>query len=93
MLHKILLLLDYHYSWHDVVGNIGVCFLIGTYAALTTGQLVAEGWVYPFLNLIAAMLLTISLCFNPNMSSLMIEFFWSIISLIGLYRYFQKKKL
>jgi len=85
-------LLSYQYSWPDVIGNIGVAFLIGTYAALTTGKIDANGWVYPLLNLIAALLLTVSLCFNPNLSSLVIEFFWSIISIIGLYRYLKSAK-
>ncbi|NBV28178.1 hypothetical protein EBR43_03580 [bacterium] len=85
-------LLSYQYSWPDVIGNIGVAFLIGTYAALTAGKIDADGWVYPLFNLIAAFLLTISLCFNPNLSSLVIEFFWSVISIIGLYRYIKKVK-
>ena len=90
---NIVLLLNYQYDWSDVIGNIGVIFLIGTYAALTMGKISAEGWLYPFLNLCAALFLTVSLCFNPNLSSLVIEFFWSIISLIGLYRYRQKQRI
>lgn len=79
------------YSFADFIGNIGVVFLIGTYAALTQGKIRSDGWVYPFLNLLASLLLTFSLIYNMNLSSLIIEFFWAGISLNGLYRYWNKK--
>lgn len=84
-------MVNYTYNFFDVIGNIGVLILIGSYFALTAKKISSQGLAYPLMNLIAAILLTTSLYDKPNLSSLIIEFFWFFISLFGLYQFFSSK--
>lgn len=83
--------MDYNYNIFDFIGNTGVFLLIASYFALTTDRISSKGLTYPLMNLLAAVFLTISLLDKPNLSSLIIEFFWSIISIYGIYQHFQSK--
>lgn len=83
--------MDYQYNIYDFIGNTGVFILIASYFALTTEKVCSKGLIYPTANLVAAIFLTISLLDKPNLSSLIIEFFWSLISLYGIFQYFKKK--
>lgn len=88
--------IDYHYNWHDLIGNIGVAMLILSYLGLQLGKLRVDGFWYSGINLLAAILLGINLYHRPNLSSIIIEWFWGLISLYGVvvssYRYFSEKK-
>ena len=77
----------------DIVGFIGVVILIVTYLMLTLDLLSAKGFWYSFLNLCVAILVGYSLIFRPNFASIAIEFFWGIISIIGLIRYYVRHYL
>jgi hypothetical protein len=44
-----------------------------------------KGFQYNFMNLSGAILLLISLTYNFNLASFVIEIFWIVASLIGLY--------
>lgn len=79
--------MQYTYNFFDFVGNLGVFLLISSYFALTSGRVTSSGLLYPLTNLLAAIFLTMSLIDKPNLSSLIIEFFWIIISLYGLFQY------
>ena len=50
------------------------------------------GLVYNMMNLTGAILLLISLCYNFNLASFVIEIFWIAASLIGLYKYIKAKR-
>ena len=50
-----------------------------------------KGLSYNLLNLVGAVLLFISLCFNFNLASFVIELFWIGASIIGLWKYFQRQ--
>ncbi|MBE0353255.1 hypothetical protein PLIP_b0824 [Pseudoalteromonas lipolytica LMEB 39] len=50
------------------------------------------GLVYNMMNLTGAVLLLISLCYNFNLASFVIEIFWIAASLIGLYKYLKTKR-
>ena len=75
------------YGWHDLVGNIGVVMVIGTYLALQTGRMSVHDRVYSSLNALGAVLILISLMVDFNLSSFIIEVVWLSISVYGLVRH------
>lgn len=75
-----------------MIGFSGVALLIVTYAMLQLDRIDPKGFWYSFNNLIVAILVTVSLVYTPNLASLVIEFFWFIISLYGLCAYFTRTK-
>ena len=77
----------------DFVGNIGVVILMVTYLMLQLSKLSSDGLAYSLLNAVGASLVVISLLSNFNLSALLVEVFWVLISLIGIYRYFRLKAL
>jgi len=86
-------LLDYTYTWSDLVGNAGVALLIGTFYANVRGSLTSQGFWYNFNNLLAAVLLSINLYYKPNISSVIIEIFWISISMYGLIKWYRNEKI
>jgi hypothetical protein len=85
------------YHWYDFVGNIGVFCILITYLLLQTGILQSNMIKFSLLNLIGAFLILVSLYFEFNLSAFLIEFFWLLISLVGLWKslrpYVSKRKL
>jgi hypothetical protein len=77
----------------DLIGNIGVVVLIVTYLMLQLNKLSSDGLSYSVLNAVGASLIVVSLLYNFNLSALLAELFWVLISLVGIYRYFRFKAL
>lgn len=69
----------------SLVGLAGTACIIGAYAYLTLAKA-----TNPFLlhgtNLLGAALLTVSLIYHTNWASLVLEFFWAGIAILGLAR-------
>ena len=74
------------YEWHDALGNIGVFLVLLSYLLVQLDRIDTQGFPYFLANGLGAALLCISLCINFNMSGLLIEYSWLLISLYGLYR-------
>ncbi|HKU77147.1 MAG TPA: hypothetical protein VJR02_24760 [Pyrinomonadaceae bacterium] len=81
------------YGLLDLVGNIGVVILIITFLMLQLNKLPSDGLAYSVLNAIGASLIVVSLLFDFNLSALLMEVFWVLISFVGIYRYFRLKAL
>jgi len=77
----------------DLVGNIGVVVLVITYLMLQLNRLSSDGLAYSVLNAVGASLIVVSLLFDFNLSALLMEVFWILISFVGIYRYFRLKAL
>lgn len=77
----------------EIIGFTGVGLLIVTYALLQLGRIDPKGFWYSFNNLLVAILVTVSLVYTPNLPSLVIEFFWFIISLYGIVMYFKRRNV
>jgi hypothetical protein len=77
----------------DLVGNIGVVILMITYLMLQLNKLSSDSLAYSVLNAAGAGLIVISLLFDFNLSALLMEVFWVLISFVGIYRYFRLKGL
>ena len=83
-------LYGYEYCWYDAAGNLGVLMLVLSYLALQIDKLDVKGFWYSLINLLVAVLLSINLYFRPNLSSIIIEVFWALISIYGIIRYYKK---
>ncbi|HXC69590.1 MAG TPA: hypothetical protein VN644_06430 [Pyrinomonadaceae bacterium] len=77
----------------DLVGNVGVVILMITYLMLQLNKLSSDSLAYSVLNAAGASLIVISLLFDFNLSALLMEVFWVLISFVGIYRYFRLKAL
>ena len=77
----------------DFVGNIGVVVLMVAYLLLPLNKLSSAGLAYSVLNAAGASLIIVSLLYDFNLSALLMEVFWVLISFVGIYRYFRLKAL
>lgn len=75
------------YEWHDLVGNLGVIGVLGTYLLVQMGRLDMRRPAYSGCNALAALLIIVSLLYDFNLSSFLIEIAWFLISLYGLLRW------
>jgi hypothetical protein len=81
------------YGMVDFLGIIGVGIIVVTYLFLQLGKLRSDALAYSLMNAIGASLIVVSLLVNFNLSALLMEVFWVLISLLGVYRYFRFKTL
>ena len=72
---------------YDIIGVIGSFIAIGAYFATQQGWVTAADWRFPFANLIAAIMILVSLSVAWNLAAFVMECFWLAISLYGLVRY------
>ena len=79
------------YGLVDLLGLIGVVIIVVTYLFLQLGKLSSNALAYSLMNAIGASLIVLSLLVNFNLSALLMEVFWVLISFIGIYRYFRLK--
>jgi len=80
-------------SCADLVGMIGVFLVLVAYYFLNINKMTALSISYLLLNFIGSWLILFSLFFNWNLSSVIIEIAWIMISLIGLYRYLKNRSM
>ena len=80
-----------NYGPMDLLGNIGVVVLMITYLMLQLNKLRSDGLAYSVLNAVGASFIVVSLLVNFNLSALLMEVFWVLISFVGIYRYFRFK--
>ena len=80
------------YAWYDAVGNFGVVLIVGSYLALQLGKLDGRGLTYALLNGAGALCVMVSLLYDFNLSSMIIECFWLAISAIGVVRWWLEQR-
>jgi len=73
-----------NYEWHDLIGNLGVVLIIGTYLLLQLERMRSTSLLYSVLNGAGALLILVSLTQAFNLSSFIIEICWLAISGIGV---------
>ena len=73
-------------SLHDVVGLAGVALIVVMYVLLQTGRTTAERPSFSVGNAVGSALILYSLAFDFNFAAALIEVFWLLISLYGLWR-------
>lgn len=72
------------YQWHDLLGNLGFLCIIGSYFWLQIGRTSGQTRGYSLINAIGAALILVSLYHDFNLSAVLVEIFWLVISLLGL---------
>jgi len=82
-----------NYGLLDLVGNVGVVILMVTYLLLQLNKIRSDDLMYSLLNAAGASLIVVSLLVNFNLSALLMEVFWVLISFVGIYRHFRLKAL
>jgi len=77
----------------DVIGVAGVAIIIAMYLMLQLEKIDPKSFSFSFLNLIGSLLIVVSLLKNWNLASFIIEFFWIMISVYGLYKFYRRSRL
>ena len=80
------------YGWHDFAGNVGVALVIGCYLALQLERIDARSVAYSALNGAGAALVVVSLLVEFNLSAFIVEGFWLLISLYGLFNRLARRR-
>jgi hypothetical protein len=70
----------------DLAGFIGVLLIIVGYLLLQLEKLPSSSPRYSLLNAVGALLIMVSLVFAFNLSAFIVEAFWFLISLLGLWK-------
>lgn len=79
-------------NWYDILGTLGVAIIILTYVLLQTERIRSGQLSYSMLNAVGAALILVSLYFDFNLPSVVVEAFWLLISLFGIGKYLVRRK-
>lgn len=82
--------MDFHLF--DLAGFIGVVLIIVAYLLLQLEKLPSTSPSYSLLNAGGALLIMVSLVFAFNLSAFVVEAFWFLISLLGVWRSLSARK-
>lgn len=82
-----------NYGFIDFVGNIGVVIIVVAYLLLQLDRIKSSDLAYSVLNAVGASLIVASLIVDFNLSALLMEVFWVLISFIGIGRHFRLKTI
>jgi hypothetical protein len=82
-----------NYGLIDLVGNIGVVVIVVAYLLLQLERLKSTDLLYSVLNAVGASLIVASLIVDFNLSALLMEVFWVLISFIGIGRHLRLKTI
>ena len=74
---------DLLYSFHNVIGITGVFFVLIAYFLMQLGRIRHDGIFFSGINSLGSSLILVSLYFDRNLASIVIEISWLLISLFG----------
>ena len=70
----------------DVIGLVGVSFIVVAYILLQADKLSAANPWFSVVNAVGSALVLVSLWFEFNLAAAVVEVFWLVVSLFGLWR-------
>lgn len=76
----------------DLAGFVGVLLIVISYLLLQLEKLPSSSPRYSLLNAVGALLIMVSLIFAFNFSAFVVEAFWFLISLLGLWKTLRARK-
>ena len=80
-----------YFSIPTLIGLLGVVLILMAYFLLQIGKLLATSQVFQIMNLLGSAFILLSLYFDFNLPSAIIELAWFGISVMGLIRINRKK--
>ena len=80
------------YTWHDLIGIIGVALVLAAYLLLQLERMQASDPLYSIGNGLGAFLILFSLMNEFNFSAFVIESAWLLISGYGLIRCLKRRR-
>ena len=75
-----------------MIGVVGVVAVTIVYFMLSLGKIDADGWWYPFINLMGAGLIVFSLIYDWNLAAFLMETSWVAISLFSCVKFLTRRK-
>ena len=85
--------MNMNYGLIDLVGIIGVVIIVVAYLLLQLERLKSTDLIYSVMNAVGASLIVASLLVGFNLSALLMEVFWVLISFIGIGRHLRLKTI
>lgn len=76
---------------YNVIGLLGASMYLLSYFLLNTRKLSGDSINYISMNIVAAICVSISLVEYYNLPSLIIQLFWIVISIVGIYNCISSK--
>ena len=76
----------------NLVGYFGAFVIAAAYFLNQRGTLRSDDWRYPAVNLAGSLMVMLSLVARPNLPSIVIEVFWSSISIYGVQRNWRRER-
>ncbi len=73
------------------IGLLGVGIVMLAYGMYAAGKLASTDWRYPLLNIAGTVGILISLLYQWNLPSFVIQIVWIALSLVGLARIFWRR--
>jgi len=78
------------FSFSDAVGIFGVTIVLFVYYLLQIEKMTVKDLSFSSLNALGSSMILYSLLYSWNLSSVLIEVIWILISIIGIVKYFKK---
>ena len=78
--------------WYDLLGTLGVVMILACYFLIQIGRIDSEKLSFSIINGLGASFILVSLYYEFNFASVLIEGFWVLISLIGIVRYVYRQR-
>ena len=73
----------------DFIGILGVIVIIVAYMLLQLEKIDAKGLLFSLLNTIGALFIIVSLMYDWNLASFIMESTWMMVSLYGVWKYYK----
>lgn len=80
------------FTFADAIGVAGAALVVVAYFLTQMRVLNSDDLVFPVVNLIGAAMILYSLIFAFNLASVLIEGFWIVISLIGIWQHLRRRR-
>ena len=80
-------------NFSDLLGIAGVCIILWYYAMLQMGKCNSNDLVFSIVNFIGSALIIVSLFFDWNLSSFLMELAWFLISGYGIFKVLKIRRI
>lgn len=80
-------------SLTDLIGIFGVALIVIAYILLQVEKMDSKDLSFSILNSIGALMILLSLLYDWNLASFLMEFIWLMISLYGVLKYFKSRRI